>query len=49
VERALVNAKINDRFQFMRVGYFCADSDHTETAPVFNRTVDLKDSFKPGK
>lgn len=49
VERALANAKESDRFQFMRVGYFCADPDHTVTAPVFNRAVDLKDSFKPGK
>ena len=49
VEHALANAKESDRFQFMRVGYFCADPDHTVTAPVFNRAVDLKDSFKPGK
>ncbi len=48
-ERALQNAKPGDRFQFMRVGYFCTDLDHTPAAPVFNRAVDLKDSFKPGK
>ena len=28
------------------VGYFCADLDHKKEAPVFNRAVGLKDSFK---
>lgn len=46
VEPALAAAKPGDRFQFMRVGYFCADLDHTAEAPVFNRAVSLKDSFK---
>ena len=46
VEPALAVAKPGDRFQFMRVGYFCADLDHTAAAPVFNRAVSLKDSFK---
>ena len=46
VEPALAAAKPGDRFQFMRVGYFCADLDHTAAAPVFNRAVSLKDSFK---
>ena len=37
-------------FQFMRVGYFCLDSvDSTGEHPVFNRSVSLKDSFKPAK
>ena len=37
-------------FQFMRVGYFCMDSrDCRADHPVFNRSVLLKDSFKPGK
>ena len=37
-------------FQFMRVGYFCADSrDSKPGALVFNRAVSLKDSFKPKK
>ena len=37
-------------FQFMRVGYFCMDSrDCRADHLVFNRSVLLKDSFKPGK
>ena len=46
VEPALAEAAPGDRFQFMRVGYFCADLDHKKEAPVFNRAVGLKDSFK---
>ncbi len=33
------------RFQFERLGYFCEDKDSTSAAPVFNRTVSLKDSW----
>lgn len=33
------------RFQFERLGYFCADPDSKPGAPVFNRTVTLRDSF----
>ena len=37
-------------FQFRRVGYFCMDSrDCRADHLVFNRSVLLKDSFKPGK
>ena len=37
-------------FQFMRVGYFCLDSrDCHKDHLVFNRSVSLKDSFKPAK
>ena len=36
-----------DRFQFERIGYFAADPDSRPGAPVFNRTVTLKDSWKP--
>ena len=46
VEKALAAASPKERFQFMRIGYFAADTDHTAKAPVFNRTVSLKDSFK---
>ncbi len=47
VEPALKSAKAYDSFQFMRSGYFCVDSkDSTEEAPVFNRIVSLKSSFK---
>ena len=39
-----------DRFQFLRLGYFCADSkDSKPGALVFNRAVSLKDGFKSGK
>jgi glutaminyl-tRNA synthetase len=34
-----------DRYQFERLGYFCADPDSRPGAPVFNRTVSLKDSW----
>ena len=50
VEPALAEAKAYDSFQFMRNGYFCADcKDSRPGAPVFNRIVSLKSSFKlPG-
>lgn len=47
VEAGLAQAQPSDHFQFMRQGYFCADSK--DSAPghlVFNRSVSLKDSFK---
>ena len=46
VEPALAACAPGFRYQFMRVGYFCSDLDHTPAAPVFNRIVGLKDSFK---
>lgn len=49
VEPYLASATPGDRFQFMRVGYFCADTDTTPEKPVFNRTVVLKDSYNPNK
>ena len=45
-EPALAGAAVGDRFQFLRVGYFCADPDSAAGAPVFNRIVGLKDSYK---
>jgi glutaminyl-tRNA synthetase len=42
LEPGLAKAKPGDRFQFERIGYFCADLDHTEKAPVFNRTLTLR-------
>ena len=48
VEPALAEAKGLERFQFERTGYFVADEfDSKPGAPVFNRTVTLKDSYKP--
>ncbi|MCL2500679.1 MAG: glutamine--tRNA ligase/YqeY domain fusion protein [Defluviitaleaceae bacterium] len=47
-EPSLANAKEEDRFQFMRQGYFCLDIKDSENGkPVFNRTVGLKSSYKP--
>ena len=49
VEACLADVKSEERFQFLRQGYFCADS--ADCAPghlVFNRSVSLKDSYKPG-
>ena len=48
VEPLLGEAKPGERFQFERTGYFVADEYDTKPgAPVFNRTVTLKDSYKP--
>ena len=48
VEPALATAAKEEHFQFERVGYFVADEkDFTSVAPVFNRAVTLKDSYKP--
>jgi glutaminyl-tRNA synthetase len=44
-EPALHDVKPGDHFQFMRKGYFVADPDSKGGAPVFNRTVTLKDSW----
>ena len=47
VELALVEAEAS-RFQFERLGYFYKDPvDHSVTAPVFNRIVTLRDSYRP--
>ncbi len=46
VEPSLLDVPAGTRVQFERVGYFCADPDGKPGAPVFNRTVTLKDSFK---
>jgi glutaminyl-tRNA synthetase len=45
LEPSLANAKIEDRYQFERVGYFCLDPDSTPQKLVFNRTLALKDSW----
>ncbi len=46
IEPALAEAKPGERFQFLRMGYFCADSgDSKPGAPVFNRTVTLRDTW----
>ena len=46
VEPSLTSAKEGESFQFQRVGYFCVDRDSTPEKLVFNKTVDLKDSWE---
>ncbi len=45
LEPSLVAAKIGDRVQFQRLGYFCVDPDSSEENLVFNRTVGLRDTW----
>jgi glutaminyl-tRNA synthetase len=45
VEPALAGAAPGTQVQFERIGYFCADADSTPDAPVWNRTVTLRDSW----
>ena len=47
VEPALATVQPGYRCQFERTGYFCCDPDSTPERLVFNRTVSLKDSWKP--
>jgi len=45
VEPSLQTAKIGERFQFQRLGYFAVDNDSTAKKLVFNKTVGLRDSW----
>ena len=45
VEPSMQSAKIGERFQFQRFGYFCVDNDTTASKLVFNKTVGLRDSW----
>jgi glutaminyl-tRNA synthetase len=45
LEPSLANAKVEQHFQFERVGYFCVDPDSKPGKLVFNRTLPLKDSW----
>ncbi len=45
LEPSLATAKILDKFQFERLGYFCVDKDSSKTKLIFNRTVTLKDTW----
>jgi glutaminyl-tRNA synthetase len=49
VEPSLKDAKIEDRFQFQRLGYFNVDNDSTSDNLVFNKTVGLRDSWAKAK
>jgi glutaminyl-tRNA synthetase len=49
-EPALLSATADERYQFLRKGYFAFDKDSTKSNPVFNRTVTLRDMWaKQGK
>ena len=45
VEPSLVNAQVGKALQFERTGYFCLDQDSSESRPVFNRAVGLRDTW----
>jgi len=45
VEPSLLGTPPETRYQFLRIGYFCVDSDTTPDKLVFNRTVPLRDSW----
>ena len=45
IEPSVASAPPGTRYQFERQGYFCVDLDSTPDAPVFNRTVTLKDTW----
>jgi glutaminyl-tRNA synthetase len=45
IEPSLINATPENRFQFLRKGYFCLDKESTKEKIVFNRTVTLKDAW----
>ena len=45
LEPSLADARLEDRFQFERIGYFTLDKNSTSAKPVFNRTVSLRDSW----
>ena len=45
MEPSLKEAKVLEKFQFQRLGYFCVDKDSTPEKLVFNKTVGLKDSW----
>lgn len=44
-EPALLKSGFEERYQFLRKGYFCLDKDTSEEKLVFNRTVTLKDAW----
>ena len=45
IEPCLIEATLDDRFQFLRKGYFCLDTQSTPEYLIFNRIVSLKDSW----
>lgn len=49
IESCIINAKIEDRYQFFRHGYFCLDKYSIDKKLIFNRIISLKDSWKGKK
>ena len=49
IEPSFTNASLEDRFQFIRKGYFCLDKETTKDKLIFNRTVTLKDTWSKVK
>lgn len=45
IDPELASVKPLEHFQFLRLGYFNADKDHTPERPIFNRTVSLRDTW----
>jgi glutaminyl-tRNA synthetase len=45
LEPGLASATAGLRVQFERLGYFCVDPDSRPGAPIFNRTVSLRDAW----
>ncbi len=45
VEPSLASVNAGERFQFERLGYFCADIESTPEKPAFNLTVNLRDTW----
>ena len=45
LEPALASLPVDEKIQFERLGYFCKDKDSSDTRPVFNRTVTLRDTW----
>jgi len=46
LEPSLKDARPGERFQFLRMGYFCVDSKHSQPGrPIFNRTTGLRDTW----
>ena len=46
-EPSLKDATLEDHYQFQRIGYYIKDRDSSDEKLVFNRTVTLKDGYKP--
>lgn len=48
-ENSLADTKPGDKYQFMRIGFFCTDKDTTDGKIVFNKTVAMRDTFNKKK